>query len=317
MFYVAPGVAEIRPVTLDLPVGETVLVRTLATAISRGTERLVASGGVPESEHSRMRAPFQTGDFPFPVKYGYAAVGVVEEGPEALLGQRVFSLYPHQTHFRVPLSAALPVPASVPTARACLAANMETALNALWDGSVMPGSRVLVLGAGLVGCLIAALIGRRADVDLVVCDILPHRNSLLADFNVTFMTPDALVGEFQKVFHASASQAGLQLALDCCAFEGEVIELSWYGANPVAVQLGGAFHAKRLTLRASQVGHVAPAKRATTSHRDRLAAALVALEDPRLDAFLTDSVSFEDLPAAIPGLLAPGAAGIATVINYE
>ncbi|HUS54940.1 MAG TPA: zinc-binding alcohol dehydrogenase [Thermohalobaculum sp.] len=314
LFYTAPGIAELRDVALaPLGLGQ-VEVRTLFSGLSRGTERLVAAGAVPPSEYTRMRALHQEGDFPFPVKYGYAAVGVVEAGPDALVGRHVFSLYPHQNRFRVPVDAVVPLPDDVPAARAVLGANAETALNAIWDAEPMPGERVLVLGAGLLGCLVAAFLSRiHSNVDIT--DKIPETGGYVGDFLVNFVSSGGL-GEYDVVFHTSASGAGLQAAIDALAFEGRVIELSWYGDRPVAVMLGGAFHAKRLSIRVSQVGHVAPSRRATTTHRDRLGEALGLLADPRLDRLITGEVAFADLAAEIPRLLAPDAPGIATRIRY-
>ena len=318
LFYTAPGVAELRQVTLAPLLPGQVEVRTLWSAISRGTERLVSAGAVPPGEHAAMRAPHQEGDFPFPVKYGYAAVGVVEAGPDALVGRHVFSLYPHQSRFRVPAAAVVVLPDDVPAARAVLAANAETALtalNAIWDAEPKPGERVLVLGAGLLGCLIAAFLSRiHETVD--VTDKLAEPAAAVADFPVNFVSVEALGDDYDLVFHTTASAAGLQSAIDALAFEGRVIELSWFGDRPVGLMLGGAFHSRRLSIRASQVGQVAPSRRAATSRRDRLAEALALLADARLDRLITGEVAFGDLPAEIPRLLASDAPGIATRIRY-
>lgn len=316
LVYAAPGEAEIRAVPLPELAPGWVEIATSFSALSRGTERLVFSGAVPESEWQRMRAPFQEGDFPFPVKYGYAAAGRVEAGPEALLGRSVFCLYPHQRRFRVPAEAAIPLPEGVPEGRAVLAANMETALNAVWDAAPAPGARALIVGAGLLGILIAAVLARRGDITVHVCDVISERASAVSEFPVTFSAPDAVDDAFDLAFHTSATAAGLETALDALAFEGTVWELSWFGDRPVPVPLGRAFHSRRLSLRCSQVGQVAAPRRATVSHRDRLSAALDILVDPRLDALLTEEVAFDALPAAIGRLLAPGASGIATRVRY-
>jgi len=315
LFYTAPGVAELREVALAPLAPGQVEVRTLWSAISRGTERLVSAGAVPPGEYTAMRAPHQEGDFPFPVKYGYAAVGVVEAGPDALVGRHVFSLYPHQSRFRVPAAAVVVLPDDVPAARAVLAANAETALNAIWDAEPKPGERVLVLGAGLLGCLIAALLSRiHRYVDIT--DKLAEPAAAVADFPVNYVSSEALGSNYDLVFHTTASAEGLQTAIDVLAFEGRVIELSWFGDRPVPLMLGGAFHSRRLTIRSSQVGHVAPARRATTTHRDRLTEALALLADARLDRLITGEVAFKDLAQEIPRLLAPDAPGIATRIRY-
>lgn len=316
LFYTGVGRAEIRRVALaPLGPGE-VEVETLHTALSRGTERLVLEGRVPEAERGRMRAPFQEGDFPFPVKYGYAAVGRVAAGPEALAGRSVFALFPHQTRFRLPAAAVVPLPGGVPPARAVLAANAETALNALWDAGIAPGSRVAVVGAGLVGCLIAGLLSVRADLEVTLADVVAERAGIAHELGVTFRHPNALADDHAVAFHTSATAAGLEAAIAALAFEGRVIELSWYGDARVSVALGGAFHSRRLAILSSQVGQVAAPRRASTTHRDRLAAALDALADPRLDALVTGVVPFRALPGRIGGLLARDAPGIATRIDF-
>ncbi|HET7409319.1 MAG TPA: zinc-binding alcohol dehydrogenase [Paracoccaceae bacterium] len=317
LVYLGPGRAGIEPVELPPMAPGMVEVRTLWSALSRGTERLVFEGRVPRSEHARMRAPHQSGDFPFPVRYGYAAVGIVEDGPEQLIGRHVFALHPHQTRFRLPEDAVVPVPEGVPPARAVLAANMETALNALWDAVPAPGTRCLVVGAGLLGWLVTALISLRPDLRVDICDIRTGLDPLAAHFSVNIVTPGAVPSDACEIaFHASATAAGLQTAIESLAFEGRVIELSWFGDRPVELRLGGAFHAKRLSIIASQVGHVARPRRAALTRRDRLARALAALADPRLDALVTEEVAFAELPARLPRLLAPGASGIATRVVY-
>lgn len=317
LVYVAPGHAEIRPVTLPALAPGMVEVRTRWSALSRGTERLVFEGRVPATEHARMRAPFQSGDFTFPLRYGYAAVGTVEAGPDDLLGREVFALHPHQARFRVPADAVIPVPEGLPPARAVLGANMETALNALWDASPAPGTRCLVVGAGLLGLLVTALLSLRPDLRVEVSDLRPEVAPVAAHFRVTFLTPEQVEsGAYGLAFHSSATSAGLQSAIDALSFEGRVIELSWFGDSPVQVVLGGAFHANRLSIVASQVGHVARPRRHATSRRERLALALAALADPRLDTLVSEEVAFADLPAALPRLLAPGASGIATRVTY-
>lgn len=315
LVYTAPGAARIEEVALPPLAPGQATVRTVTSGLSRGTERLVFSGKVPESQWQAMRAPFQSGDFPFPVRYGYCAVGVAEDG--ALAGRTVFALHPHQTRFRVPESALTPVPDSVPPGRAILAANMETALNATWDARLPPGARVAIVGLGLVGLLVMAILSRRADIHLVVSDIRPETAVNADDFRVKWVKPDALDdAAFDTVFHTSASAGGLATALRILAFEGEVIEMSWFGES-VPVPLGEAFHSRRLTIRASQVGHVAPARRAGHSYADRMARAMELLGDPRVDTFVTGEVAFASLPAEIARLLAPDASGIATRIRYD
>jgi len=291
-----PGRGQIRPVTLPDPGPDDVLVRTLRTGVSRGTETLVFGGHVPESQHATMRAPFQEGDFPGPVKYGYLNVGVVERGPEALAGRTVFCLYPHQTAYVVPAAAVTVVPDGVPAARAVLAGTVETAVNALWDARPLIGDRVAVVGAGMVGCCVARLLAAMPGVSVRLVDVDESRSSVATALGAAFALPAEATGGLDLVVHTSGTSAGLQTSLDLLAPDGEVVELSWYGDASVSVSLGGSFHSRRLAVRASQVGEVAAARRGRRTHAERLALALDLLRDPAFDVLLTGESRFEDLP---------------------
>lgn len=304
---VSPGQAEIRHATLPPLAEGDVRVRTLHTAVSRGTEGLVFRGEVPPSEWQRMRAPFQAGDFPGPVKYGYVNVGVVEAGPAGLLGRTVFCLYPHQTRYQVSAEAVVPLPEGVPAARAVLAAQMETALNALWDAAPGLGDRIAVVGGGTVGLLVAWLAARLPGCEVQVIDTEPSRAALAQALGASFSLPEDARTGVEWVFHTSGQAAGLATALRLAAFEATVLELSWYGSRAVSVPLGEAFHSQRLTLKSSQVGHVAPAQRGRWSHRRRLALALSLLTDPVLDRLITDSAPFHQSPEVLARLAGPTA----------
>jgi len=317
LWTVAPGRAELRAAAVPPAGADGVQVRTLWSAVSRGTERLVLHGRIGAGEYRRMRAPMQEGNFPFPVKYGYCAVGVVEAGPAALAGRTVFALHPHQDRFVAPAALVAPVPAAVPPRRAVLAANMETALNAVWDSGAGPADRIVVVGAGLVGLLVGWLCARLPGAAVTAIDVDPARAEVAARLGLSFAAPDAAPADADVVFHASASAAGLATAIGCGGDEARVVELSWYGDGAVPAPLGGAFHSRRLKLISSQVGQVAPSRRPRWSHARRLAAALDLLADDCLDALITEEVAFADLPAAMPRLLAPGAPGLATVVRYD
>ena len=316
LWYVAPGRAEIREEKLSPPDPGEVRVRALHGAISRGTEALVLAGRVPESEFERMRAPFMGGGFPFPVKYGYATVGRVEAGPANLLERIVFALHPHQTLFNAPAEAVVPLPDGVPPARAVLAANMETALNAMWDAAPGPADRIAIVGAGTVGALAAYLCGRLAGADVTLVDIDPARAELARKLGVGFSKPDAAPSDCDLVIHASGTASGLATALRLAGEEATVLELSWYGAGEVAAPLGGAFHSRRLRLIASQVGRIAPSHRPRWTHARRLAAAVALLSDARLDALLAPAVAFRDLPARLPDILGAKSGVICPLIAY-
>jgi NADPH:quinone reductase-like Zn-dependent oxidoreductase len=317
LWYVGPGRGEIREEPAIGPGPHDVRVRALHGALSRGTERLVFAGRVPEAEFERMRAPFMGGAFPFPVKYGYAVVGRVEAGPSELRDRVVFALHPHQSVFSIPAEAAIPVPGGVPARRAVLAANMETALNAVWDGAPGPADRIAVVGAGVVGSLIAFLCGKLAGAQVTLVDIAESRAELAKRLGVAFALPDAAPVDCDRVFHASGTAAGLATALGLAGEEASVIELSWYGTGEVPIPLGEAFHSRRLRLVSSQVGRVAPSHRARWTPRRRLAAALDLLADPALDALLVPAIAFADLPAQLPTIFAPESGVLCQLIDYR
>jgi NADPH:quinone reductase-like Zn-dependent oxidoreductase len=313
----APGRGEIRAERIGPPAAGDVRVRTLFSGISRGTESLVFRGRVPPSEFERMRAPFQDGRFPAPVKYGYANVGQVEDGPADLKGRAVFTLYPHQTHFVVPSTAVHLLPAGTPPERAVLAANLETAINGVWDARPLLGDRVTVVGAGAVGCMTAWLVSRMPGCEVELVDVNASRAGVARALGVPFATPDRARGEADVVIHASGAPAGLALALQLAAFEATVVELSWYGDQDVALGLGQAFHARRLTITSSQVGSVAAAQRARWDTRRRMQLALRLLESPALDALITGESDFESLPEVMDRLSTSPADTICHRVKYQ
>jgi threonine dehydrogenase-like Zn-dependent dehydrogenase len=312
-----PGVGEIRAVPLPSPGRDDVVVRTLRSGISRGTEALVFRGGVPASQYTAMRAPFQEGEFPGPVKYGYLNVGVVEHGPPSLAGRTVFCLYPHQTVYVVPARAVIVVPDDIPTDRAVLAGTVETAVNALWDATPLIGDRVTVVGAGMVGCCVARLLARLPGTRVTLVDVDPSRAQIAAALGADFATPADASGGRDLVVHTSATSAGLQQSLGLLAPEGTVTELSWYGDADVTLSLGGAFHSLRLGIRGSQVGTVAPARASRRSSADRLSLALDLLRDPSFDALLTGSSPFADLPAVMPRIAAGTLPALCHTVTYD
>lgn len=312
----APFEGELRDETLPAPGDGQVLVRALYGGVSRGTEAVVARGGVPASQHGAMRAPFQAGEFPFPVKYGYCSVGEVAEGPPGLVGRTVFCLHPHQDRYVVPATAVAPLPDDLPPARAILAANMETALNVMWDAAALPGERIHVIGAGVVGCLAAFLCGRLPGAEVTLCDIDPARATIAEGLGVAFAPPEALGGDADLVIHASGSPEGLRAALRVAGEEARIVEASWYGDREVTLQLGEAFHSRRLRIVGSQVGAVATAMRPRWNHRRRMAKALELLRTPVLDVLIDGEWAFTDLPQKLPELARSPAGALCRRIVY-
>ena len=316
LWYRCPGTVEIRREAIAPPGTGEMRVKTLYSAISRGTESLVFGGRIPAGEFERMRAPFQAGDFPFPVKYGYAAVGRIESGGDDRRGKTVFALHPHQTAFNIPAGAVVTLPENVPPLRAVLAANMETALNGVWDAAPGPADRIAVVGAGVVGSLVAYLCGQIPGTDVTLVDINASRAELAARLGVGFAEPGNASADCDLVVHASGSPDGLRTALELAGDEATVLEMSWYGDAAVTAMLGGPFHSRRLRLVSSQVGRVAPSHRPRWTHGRRLAAAVALLGDPRLDALLAPPVAFADLPERLPEILEAGSGILCQPIIY-
>ena len=317
---VRPGCGELRPAPLRPPGEGEVLVRNLYSAVSRGTESLVFRGEVPESEHQRMRAPFQEGDFPAPLKYGYIGVGVVEDGvgaaAAALHGRTVFCLHPHQQRYVVPADAVVPLPEGVPAGRAVLAANLETAINACWDGAPAVGDRVAVVGAGVVGSLVAWLCARIPGVEVELIDTDPGRARLAAALGLAHRLPDQAHGDCDLVFHASGNPAGLVRALELAGQDATVVEMSWYGSRSANLPLGAAFHARRLRLQSSQVGRLPPQRSPRWNYRRRMELALGLLVDPRLDALISGETDFTGLPALMQRLADDPAGALCERVRY-
>ena len=312
-----PGSGEIRTADLPDPGPGEVRVRTSYSGVSRGTESLVFRGGVPESQYAVMRAPFQEGELPGPVKYGYLSVGVVEAGDAALLGRTVFCLHPHQTAYVVPSDAVAVVPDGVPPRRAVLAGTLETAVNALWDAAPLVGDRVAVVGAGMVGCCVARLLAGIAGVEVTLVDAEPDRASVAVALEVGFALPADAPGDRDLVVHTSGTAAGLQLSLDLLGPDSTVTDLSWYGDTPVELSLGGRFHSARLGIRASQVGEVAAARRGRRTRADRLRLALSLLTDPAYDALLTGESPFAELPEVMAKLASGSIPALCHTITYD
>ena len=310
-----PGKGELREAQVPDPGPDEVLVRTLHSGISRGTETLVFTGQVPQSQWEAMRAPYQEGSFPAPVKYGYLNVGVVEAGDPALVGKTVFCLYPHQTRYVVKSSAVTVLPDNVPPARAVMAGTVETAVNALWDARPSVGDRIAVIGAGMVGSSVAALLARFPGVRLQLVDTEPGRRAIADGLGVEFAHPADALGDCDLVIHASATSAGLSRALELVAPEGTVLEMSWYGEKQVAVPLGEFFHSRRLTIRSSQVGGILPGRR--RSYGERMALALDLLADSRFDTLISGRSDFTDLPDVMPRLVDGSLPALCHVIDYQ
>lgn len=316
LWYIAPEKAEIRSESLTPLANQSVRVRAMFSALSRGTESLVYRGLVPESEYVRMLAPWMGGAYPFPIQYGYSNVGRVEDGPFDLIGKHVFALQPHKTLYQAGVQDIVVLPDGVSAERAVLAANMETALNAVWDAAPGPGDRIAIIGGGVVGCLVAYLCGHLPSAEVTLVDINPKREAIARSLGIHFSLPESATLDCDVVFHCSASAAGLATAMSVAGNEATVLELSWYGANVIPAPLGGAFHSRQLHLQSSQVGHIAASHRPRWTHRRRLQTAIQMLTDSRLDVLLEPAIHFADLPDRLPNLLGARSDALCCLIYY-
>lgn len=294
-----------------------VLVKTLYGAISRGTESLVFNNLIPESQYDAMAAPFQEGSLPFPVKYGYISVGKVLEGSEDLLGRVVFCLYPHQSFYVVPVEHVVPLPPGLPPERAVLAANMETALNGLWDATPCLGDRIAIYGAGTVGFLLAWLSQSIPGTDVTLVDPDAAKAEVAQRLGLTLVPPEEAPTDCDLVIHASGNPEALTMALSSAGYEATVLEMSWFGERKVTLPLGEAFHSRRITLRSSQVGGVSATRSARKGYRRRMEIALGLLRSSELDALITGESAFEELPAVMERLADNGRGVLCHRIRYE
>lgn len=279
--------------------GTGVLIKSLYGGISRGTERVVFNAAVPETEFQRMRCFGQEGEFSFPVKYGYCAVGEVLEGE--LSGKLVFALHPHQDYFRIAEDRIHPLPEDLPANRAILAANMETALNITWDAEVIAGEKIAVIGAGVVGIL-SAYLSQKQGADVVLIDINPERARIASKLGIEFSSPEKITAEFDTIIHTSASSEGLSMALEIARDEGKIIEASWFGNKSVSLPLGGAFHSRRLKIISSQVGKIPTSKKDWTFNM-RMQRAIELLKDSKLDSLISGETGFEDIADEYAGII--------------
>ena len=312
----SPGRGEIVEREIPGQMPGHLRVRTAWSGISRGTESLVFRGEVPDSLHDSMRAPFQEGEFPAPVKYGYCSVGRIEGDPERA-GEWVFCLYPHQDLYWVPPEAVTSIPEAVPPARAVLAANLETALNGVWDGQPGPGDRIAVVGAGVVGLLTAWICGRIPGTRVTAVDRNPAREPVARALGMDFALPEELRrADCDLVFHASGSSGGAAEALALAGIEATVVELSWFGSRGVTLPLGEGFHSRRLTLRSSQVGRIPPDHAARWDFERRRQVVLELLASDELDALITGESPFAELPEVLARLSGDGAAALCHRVVY-
>ncbi|MFK7979418.1 MAG: zinc-binding alcohol dehydrogenase [Saprospiraceae bacterium] len=316
LWHISPSESSLQEESLSTPLSHQLLIKSLYSLVSTGTEKLVATGQVPSSMHQLMRVPSMGGAFSFPVKYGYSLVGkVVSEG--IFMGQLVHLLHPHQAALVTDSADVSLVPPNIPAKRAALASNMETALNAIWDSGVSIGDKVVVCGFGMIGGLVARLLSLMPAVEVVVLEKNAYR--IQQATNMGFLVNPTDLSNFDYSFHTSGSSKGLQACIEAVGMEGKIIELSWYGTKSVQLQLGADFHYHRKQIISSQVGHVPFTKNARWDYVRRKAVVWKLLKNPVFDAHITDEVPFGESPAFFAALRQGDllTEGLGWVFRYE
>jgi 2-desacetyl-2-hydroxyethyl bacteriochlorophyllide A dehydrogenase len=291
-------------------------IDTSYSAISPGTERLVFLGDVPNDLFSQMKTAYMGGDFAFPLKYGYSLVGRIIDGSFERIGQTVHILHPHQNRCVVREEDAFPVPDDIPSKRATLASNMETAVNAVWDSGLTIGERALVVGFGIVGSLVARLLSFFPGVEVTITDNNPLKLSLAEKMEFDVQSPDNKSNAFDVAFHASGDPNGLQSAIDSVGFEGRVVELSWYGKKEVSLNLGGSFHSMRKKILSSQVSSIPPQFRSKWDFNKRKSLVFEFLARDVFDTHITHSYPFDDLVRVFDDLKTPPTEGLSYLVVY-
>lgn len=309
------GRAELREEALTPLEDGWCRVDAIYSAVSPGTERLVANGRVPEEIADVMRCPYMDGSFAFPLKYGYSMVGRVSEGPEDVRGRLVHVLHPHQSRFDVRVGDVRFVPDAISPDRATLASNLETAVTALWDSRIVAGERALVIGFGIVGSLVARLLSRVPGVEVDVLDRDASKRHLAT--RLGFAAIDEPRADYDVAFGASGSPDEVQTAIDAVGVEGRIVELSWLGMRESRVLLGGSFHSGRKQLVASQVSNIPPYLRGRWDHARRTRLVFSLLRDPVFDRHITRTIAFDEMPRFIEELCGGESDGLSVTVRYS
>lgn len=267
LWFTAPHRVEVREAALPAPAPEQVLVKTRYSAVSTGTELLAYRGQLPcaIALDSSLKALQQPSDYP--LQYGYACVGEVQQTGSAVdpswNGRQVFSFQPHASHFLAHPDELKTVPDGLPAQAAVFLPNMETAVNLVQDGRPLIGERVVVLGQGIVGLLLTALLARHPLGSLVAVEGRPERQELARRLGANMVvSPEEAAGAAtgaDLIYEVSGQPEALNLAIDLSGYASRIVIGSWYGSKAAPVDLGGAAHRNRLQLITSQVSTVDPA----------------------------------------------------------
>ncbi len=318
LWHVDPAHSVLRQQTLGKLTPGECLVKTRFSMVSLGTERLVCKGGMSPEAYGPMTVPYMQGAFSFPLTYGYSLTGEVIDGPQEWLGERVHAMHPHQDLCVIHSHDLTVVPGNVPLDRAVLASNLETAVNGVWDGQPIMGQRVLVIGYGLIGALIAHLVKPIPGIELHIHDIRGSRKELaIANGHHVWDAAESQPGDYDLIFHTSASSAGLQFAIDHTREEGRVIEMSWYGNQTVNLDLGASFHYGRNRIISSQVSRIASPALPHFDHHRRKSLIFQLLADDAYHKFLGEGIVFDQSPSFFSDLRKNSFPGMNAYFKYD
>ncbi len=293
------------------------LIKSLYSLVSTGTERLVAQGKVPGNLQEAMKVPYMEGSFGFPLTYGYSLVGEIIEGPEHLISKNVHIMHPHQSMLYADEAHVALIPEDIPSKRAVLISNLETAINAVWDSEVTLGENVFVAGFGTIGSLLCQVLRKFPAIDLHVLEPNQARCEKARSWGFNAVQAITLPEPpFDVAFNTSCHENGLQVCIDSVGYEGKVVELSWYGTQSVNINLGKSFHHFRKQIISSQVSQIPGHKLSRWDYRRRKALAFDLLKDPFFDELLTDEISFEDAPVFFQNLRNGTIDSVGTTIKY-
>lgn len=280
---------------LDSINDDEVLLRTLTSGISLGTEKKVAEGQVPANISEMMHVPYMTGDFGFPLGYGYSLVGQVIEGGNEWLGLRVHLMHPHQDVCIVKKSDLMKVPGDISDAKATLISNMETALNGYWDGEIKPKDRILIIGFGQIGALLSGILKIKVSNPIQIFEKDQKRREIAESMGLE--TVDEISqASYDIVYNTAGNAQAIEASFKALKFEGRLIELSWYGDKKVSINLGSDFHIKRLKMISSQVSHLPKRMMRNWNFEKRKKAVIELLQNPWYDQFPIQAIPFNESP---------------------
>jgi threonine dehydrogenase-like Zn-dependent dehydrogenase len=297
---------------------DELIVESCYSLISAGTERMILNHPPKGNTARNMRVPYMLGDFDSEFTYGYSLVGEVLEGSLDWIGKYVHVMHPHQSVVVINQKDAFPVPESVSKETATLASNLETVINALWDSGISIGDRVLIIGFGIIGAMLAIVIGHMPGIEITVYEKDPYRRKFCESLKFhTLSEANELCKEYTIAFNTSSSHQGLQIALDNIRNEGLVAELSWYGPKNVILNLGDDFHYGRKKIISSQVSRIPIAKSGFFDLKSRKELVFKLLGNINFDSLIQRKFPFDKAPDVFRSLRKENQKEVGILFHYK